>query len=144
MTDFFLSPIFWLILFVILLAIELGTYNLTTIWFALSCVPLIFLSWIGLSWPLQMLVFIVLTAVFLIFTRPVVVKKLKQKTNPNDLAGKKATVIEAIAAGKRGRVTTINGVSWNARSDSRHDLPVGTDCIIVQVTGNTLFVRAET
>lgn len=146
MLEFFnvsLTPIFWLVAFVILIIIEVSTYNLTTIWFALSCVPLIFLSWFGFNSQWQSVIFVILTAVFLIFTRPFVIKRLKRKTknDPNEIAGKNVTVIKKIEEGERGEVKTANGVVWNAMSDVHTEIPEGAECVILEVKGNTLKVK---
>lgn len=147
MQDFFvtsLTPFFWLVAFVLLIIIEVNTYNLTTIWFAISCLPLIFLSWFGLSWEWQILIFVTLTTVLLIFTRPFFVKKLKEKvSDPNDITGKTVIVTKTIKASERGEVKTSNGVTWNAISDIGNEITKGENCTIVKVQGNTLIVKSN-
>lgn len=141
MHDFFsfCFSYFWLILFIILVVIEISTYNLTTIWFALSCIPLIFLSKLG--WRYQLLIFVTLSTLFLAFTRPLVLKKLKQKKNPNDLTGKKIIVTKKVTELQNGEGKTQNGVIWNIVSSDGGEIEPETMCEIVKVSGNTLTVK---
>ncbi|MEL3908538.1 MAG: NfeD family protein [Treponemataceae bacterium] len=138
----FLTPYFWLVLFVVLIIIEATTYNLTTIWFALSCIPLIFLSYFDLPWVYQILIFVILSAVLLAFTRPFVLKKLKQKKNPNQLEGKKIIITKAILPNDCGEGKTKNGVTWTVIAEDNTEIEMNTVCKIIKVEGNTLTVKA--
>ena len=126
MQDFFFSY-FWLIAFVVLIIIETMTYNLVTIWFALACIPLMFLT--ELAWHYQLLIFVLLSTLLLLLTRPLVLKKLKQKKDPNKLVGKKITVTKQIC------------VTWTVVSSNGGEIDAHTLCEIVQVNGNTLTVK---
>ena len=88
MTNFILSflPWIWLTLLIIFVVIEAFTMSLTTIWPAIASLPLIFIAKTGLPFKWQLLIFVLLTLVLVIFTRPFAVKKLKignNKTNVN-------------------------------------------------------------
>ena len=114
MQDFFFSY-FWLIAFVVLIIIETMTYNLVTIWFALACIPLMFLT--ELAWHYQLLIFVLLSTLLLLLTRPLVLKKLKQKKDPNKLVGKKITVTRKSACSKAVKVkckTALLGLLFQA------------------------------
>ena len=76
--------IFWLILLIICIAVEVPTLGLTTIWFAGGALAAIFMAVIGAPIWLQAIVFIVVSLVLLFFTRPIAVKyfnKDRVKTN---------------------------------------------------------------
>ena len=76
-------PWFWLSMVIIFTVIEVFTAGLTTIWFAIGSVPMIFLSYLPIPFLYQVLLMLVISIVLLIFTRPFAVKKLnanKEKT----------------------------------------------------------------
>ena len=76
-------PWFWLGLTIIFILIEAFTFSLTTIWAALSSLVMIFLSLTKINFKWQILIFAILTILFLIFTRPFMLKKLKVKNGQN-------------------------------------------------------------
>lgn len=137
----FFTSYFWLILFIVLIITEAVTYNLITIWFTLSCIPLIFLSRLGLSWVSQILIFLGLSAVLLACTRPLLLKKLKYKKNPNQLEGKKILITKAILPNTSGEGKTKNGVTWTVVAEDNASIEINTTCIITKVDGNTLTVK---
>lgn len=111
--------IFWLILFAVLLVIELMTMGLTTIWFAGGALLSALIAWIGGPVWLQITVFVVVSVVLLIFTRPIAVKyfnKNRTNTNADRAIGEQAVVTERIDnLNGTGRVK-IKGVDWSARA----------------------------
>ena len=66
--------IFWLILFVVLLIIEIFTMGLTTIWFAGGAIIAFVLSYIGFDLWVQIIAFLIVSTVLLVLTRPVAIK----------------------------------------------------------------------
>ena len=70
-------PWFWLFLVILFTAIEVATFGLATIWFALGALVMLFLSPLPIPFLWQILLFLIISSVLLIFTRPVAVKKLK-------------------------------------------------------------------
>ena len=70
-------PWFWLFLMILFTAIEVATFGLTTIWFALGALVMLLLSPLPIPFLWQIFVFLIISAVLLIFTRPIAVKKLK-------------------------------------------------------------------
>ncbi|MGP1459545.1 MAG: NfeD family protein [Treponema sp.] len=137
-------PWFWLLLMVALLAVEAFTFSLTTVWGALACIPLIFIARTPLAFKWQLLIFVTLTLVLLIFTRPLAVKKLKiSKTNVNELAGQTVIVVKKIGTIEKGEVKSSSGVVWSAKSQDGSEIAEGTPCLIAAVTGNTLEVKVK-
>ena len=72
--------VFWLAVFGVLLLIEIFTLGLTTIWFAVGALAAFLLALLNLPLWLQIIGFIVISVVMLIFTRPVLTKYLNTKT----------------------------------------------------------------
>lgn len=112
-------PVYWLALVIILLLIEALTMGLTTIWFSGGALAAFVISLTGLPVFVQVAVFLVVSALLLIFTRPAAAKFMNQKiekTNVDSLLDKKAVVVEKIDNLKGSGRVMINGVDWSARS----------------------------
>lgn len=109
-------PIVWLVLLIFFLIVESLTVGLTSIWFAASAFFALLIAAIGGPIWLQVSIFVILSFVFLAFTRKFFVNKLKtgsERTNANVLIGNKALVISKIEPYEGGRVR-INGQEWAA------------------------------
>ena len=138
-------PWFWLSMVIIFTVIEVFTAGLTTIWFAIGSVPMIFLSYLPIPFLYQVLLMLVISIVLLIFTRPFAVKKLnanKEKTNVEALIGKSALVTKKITKFEKGEVK-IDGKIWTAKSISDEDLEEGTECLLQNIEGVTAIVSKK-
>jgi membrane protein implicated in regulation of membrane protease activity len=129
----------WVALVIIFAVIEGLTLGLTTIWFALAALVLVFLSFLPIPLPYQILIFLAISAVLLIFTRPIALKKLKigkVKTNVDSLIGKHALVMKQITEFDRGEIK-VNGQIWSARLEEGTVSPLieGTICEVVRIEG---------
>ncbi len=135
----------WLALVIVFVVVELATTALTTIWFAISGVLMIFLSKFNMPLYWQILIFLLVAFALLFGTRPLVMKKIKvAKTNVNALEGKKVVVTKQITELDKGTVK-LNGVTWNAKSsDQSVEIEKDTLCEIVEVAGSTLVVKPVT
>ena len=97
--------IYWIILFVVVLFIEVATVNLVSIWFAIGALAAFLVSFVTDSVLLELLTFVVVSIVSLIVTLPLV-KKFKNRekvvpTNLDRVIGKSATVTKDILPDKR-------------------------------------------
>ena len=138
-------PWFWLGMVVVFTVIEVFTAGLTTIWFAIGSIPMIFLSFLPIPFLYQVLIMLVISIVLLIFTRPFFVKKLnanKEKTNVDALIGKTALVTKKITKFEKGEVK-IDGKIWTAKSVSDEDLDAGTECLLQSIEGVTAIVSKK-
>ena len=89
----------WLIIFIVLIVIELLTMGLTTIWFAGGALVALLMSVLGFGMPVQVVVFIIVSVLLLVLTRPIAVKYFnqnRQKTNVESLIGQQALVLEDV------------------------------------------------
>ena len=142
-----METISWLILFVILLIIEILTMGLTTVWFAGGALVAFILAYVGLGLPVQIIVFLLVSIILLILTRPIAIKffnKERQKTNAESLIGQKAVVLEMIdTIHGTGRVE-VNGMEWSAKVDeASYLIDVGEIVVIEGIQGVKLIVRKE-
>ena len=137
--------IFWLVVLIILVGIEMATLGLTTIWFAGGAVFAIIAAILHAPLPLQAVLFFLASLILLFFTRPVAVKyfnKDRIRTNVESIVGKQAVVTEEIDnLGSKGTIT-VNGQEWSARSaDEEKTIPEGAIVTVVSVSGVKLIVR---
>jgi membrane protein implicated in regulation of membrane protease activity len=133
----------WVVLTVIFTIIEGVTLGLTTIWFAIAALIMVFVSFLPVPFVYQIIIFLCLSAALLIFTRPIAVKKFKTgrvKTNVDSLAGKHALVTKQIGEFDKGEVK-ISGQIWSARSEDASIINEGAKCEIVRVEGVHAIVR---
>ena len=135
-------PWFWLFLVILFTVIEVVTFGLATIWFALGALVMLFLSPLPIPFLWQILLFLIISSVLLIFTRPVAVKKLKvgrEKTNTDSLIGEKALVIKDITEFEKGLVK-LHGMEWSARSVDGSAIAKNATCRVERIEGVTLVV----
>ena len=95
-----MDPIYWLLLFIVLLVVEIITLGLTTIWFAGGALVSFILAMLHVGSMLQWGVFCAVSLILLFATRPWAVRyfnsQKKEKTNVDSLAGKTAVVTSEI------------------------------------------------
>jgi len=134
----------WVFLTVLCAVIEVFTLGLTTIWFAIAALVMVFLSFLPIPLVYQVMIFLAISAVLLFFTRPIAVKKLKigrEKTNVDSLVGKSALVTKKITEFDRGEVK-INGIIWTAKTEDGSALAEGSKCEVVRIEGVHAIVKA--
>ncbi len=134
----------WLVTFVILLIIEIVTFNFVTIWFALGAVIAMFSSFFTSDAYIQIIVFVIASAIFLIATRPIVNKYLKKepvKTNLDMVIGKVGIVTQNISRLEPGEVK-VDGKYWTAISKER--IKKDSKVKILAIEGVKLIVESVT
>lgn len=139
--------IFWLGAFGVLLLIEILTLGLTTIWFAVGALAAFLLTLVNASLPIQIAVFVIVSMVMLIFTRPIMTKYLNKKTtktNAESLVGRRARVLLPINNLKSEGQVMVNGMEWTARS-TKDEVTFQKDEMvhIVGISGVKLIVEKE-
>ena len=142
-----MNSIYWLLLIIILLVIEIITLGLTTIWFAGGALAAFILCLMNMHWKVQWVAFIAVSFLLLIFTRPLAVKKLNaktQRTNVDGMAGRVATVTEIVDNDKETGSISVNGQIWTARSAQAGVVfQPGETVLIEGITGVKAFVRKK-
>lgn len=137
----------WLIVLVALVVIELLTMGLTTIWFAGGALMATLASLVHAPVTIQIILFLVTSALLLYFTRPIAVKyfnKDRVRTNAESLVGRQAIVISEIDNLQGIGQVNVGGMEWSART--RIDgvtLPVGAVVIVFAIDGVKLIVEEK-
>lgn len=139
--------IFWLGAFGVLLLIEILTLGLTTIWFAVGALAAFLLTLVNAPLALQIIVFVVVSMVMLIFTRPIMTKYLNKKTtktNAESLVGRRARVLIPVNNLKSEGQVMVNRMEWTARS-TKDEVTFQKDEMvhIVGISGVKLIVEKE-
>ncbi|WP_343208721.1 NfeD family protein [Anaerolentibacter hominis] len=138
-----IQPYYWLIAVAVLLIIEIVTVGLTTIWFAAGAFIAFLAALLGAGDVVQVLIFIAVSILLLIFTRPWAVKYLngrRTKTNYESLIGKKAKVTERIDNFNETGTVVLNGQEWTARADGEQTIEPGSCVAVKEIRGVKLIV----
>ena len=132
---------FWLEIVVFLGILEAITVNLVSIWFVISGLVSLFLSFFVDSFFIQFAVFVVLGIVLMLLTRKGLEEKLvkkRVKTNFDRVIGMKGVVTEKIDELVVGEVK-VDGKKWSAISSEK--LEVGDKVKILNIKGVKLEVK---
>jgi membrane protein implicated in regulation of membrane protease activity len=136
--------IIWLGAFIVFIFIEVATIGLTSVWFALGSLAALLFAVLGAQLWLQIVVFIVVTAITLYFTRPAAQKFLNSRrkaTNADRVLSMVGIVKEDIDnISAKGQVA-VGGKDWTARSLTGEPLPAGTLVRPIRIEGVKLIVE---
>ena len=136
--------LFWIICAVVFAIIEGIVSSLLTIWFTIGGAASAVAAALGAPVPAQVVVFFAVSVILLIFTRPILVKKLRlgrEKNYTEQLEGKQGLVVEAIAPFHSGQVK-VNGIVWTAVGETdEFAAQAGIKVEIVRVEGVKLIVK---
>ncbi|MDO5590417.1 MAG: NfeD family protein [Lachnospiraceae bacterium] len=142
-----MQTVYWLVLFVVLLIIEILTMGLTTIWFAGGALVAFVSGVLGFGLVVQIAVFLIVSIILLVLTRPLAVKYFnqeRQKTNAESLIGEHALVTEDIdTLQAKGRVE-VRGQEWSAKTDEPDGKIAHDQIVVVEgIQGVKLIVREK-
>jgi inner membrane protein len=137
---------YWIIFGILLLLAEAATpggFYLLFVGIAALVVgaltPLIQISWVELS------VFAVLSVLLIVFFRHPLVERVRKATPHADVKefiGESARVIDAIPAGREGKVE-LRGSVWRAKNNGLTDLSADELCTITALQGIMVIVKSK-
>ena len=140
-----MDPFIWLAILAVLLVTEAITAGLTTIWFAGGALVAAVASYFGAGLITQLMLFLCVSLVLLIFTRPAAVKFMNKgvtKTNAESLIGRKAVVIQTIDNLAQTGQVRISDIEWMARTASDGIvIPEKAVVIVKEIQGVKLIVE---
>ena len=138
----------WVALAVAFGVLEAMTAGLISIWFVAGAVAALIAAMLQCTLVVQIWVFIIVSALALLITRPFI-KKLRPQgtpvpTNADRVVGMPGVVTQEVAdiASPPGAVRA-DGKEWTAYSESGEHIPAGTSVIVERLEGVKLFVRPE-
>lgn len=135
----------WLIVMVLFLVVEAATVGLVCIWFAVGALAALIAALLGAEIWLQIVLFLVVSAVALYFTRPLAKKYVNAKVEPTNadmVIGKECRVTEAIDNIAGTGAVYVDGKTWTARSESDEVIPEGALVTAKSIDGVKLIVAA--
>lgn len=143
-----MDALYWLLLFIVLLVIEIITLGLTTIWFAGGALIGFALSLAGVIPTVQWAAFCVVSLVLLFTTRPWAVRyfnnQKREKTNVDDVVGKTAVVTVKVSNLEGSGEVFVKGLTWTARTEEDSVvIPVDTHVCVKAVEGVKLIVEEK-
>lgn len=144
-----LSPsmlnLIWIGLFIILLLIEIFTVGLTTIWFAIGALAAAGVNTLGADLIIQIIVFLAVSVILMIFTRPWAVKHLNQnrlKTNYESKIGEIIKITERVDNLKQTGKSIVDGQEWTVRSQNNNEILEKDELAkVIAVSGVKLIVE---
>jgi membrane protein implicated in regulation of membrane protease activity len=135
--------VFWLLVIIIFFVLEAVSFNLVTIWFAVGGIGAFITTYFTDNTLMQFIIFVGVTVISLISTRPVIKKYLKVKsvrTNLDAVIGKVGIVTQKINKDQLGRVK-VDGKEWTAKADTL--IKENTKVEILAIEGVKLIVRKK-
>ena len=135
--------IIWLAAGILLLVVEAVTPALVSIWFALGAFAALIAAFSGAQLWIQLLLFLTVSAVALIVTRPLAKKYLDSKhvaTNADMVIGKLGIVTEEINNLEAHGAVSCMGKEWTARSADGSTIEKGAKITVCSIEGVKLIV----
>jgi len=118
-----MTPVYWLILGVGLLILEVMTPGLISLFFGMAALTVALIAWVfPFSQTLQWLFFSVFSVAYILLLRKTLKKvfngdkEVSDRVN-DEFTGRLAVVVDVIAPTKPGRVE-FNGSTWTAEADA--------------------------
>ncbi len=134
----------WIALTVVFIIAEAASAQLTTVWFALGSLVAFVLAICGVnSIAVQIIVFLAVSAVSLIATRPLVKKMMSKRvvaTNADRNIGEIGITISEINNLEGTGEVKVKGVIWTARSAADNVIPEGARVQVKSIEGVKLIV----
>lgn len=140
-----MTALAWLAIIVVMIVIEAITMGLTTIWFAGGAFAAFIAALAGGGTAVQIVLFFVVSAVLLVFTRPLIKKRFnveRIRTNAESLIGQQGIVTEDINNINTSGEVKICGQDWMARTEKNdHLIPKDTIVTVKAIEGVKLIVE---
>ena len=141
------TTIFWLVAVIALGVLEAVTVGLVSVWFAVGALAALISSLFGGPLWLQILLFIVVSALALVITRPLVKKYFNKEshkaTNADMVIGEEAHVTEVINNLQATGAVRCMGKEWTARSEDGDIIEKNEIVTVVKIEGVKLIVKKQ-
>lgn len=139
------NPVIWLIVLIVLLAIEAATLGLTTIWFSGGALVAFIAALLGADLYIQMILFLAVSILLLVFTRPIALRYLNTKTTPTNadrMIGMQGVVTSEINNLQGKGAVEIGGTRWSARAETEDQvIETGKTIEVISIQGVKVIVK---
>lgn len=144
-----LAWILWTILGVILIIAEIFTPGFVLLWFGIGALAAALGGFVGLSFPLQFLIFFIISITLTAASRTIFVNYFAHedgdgglKTGVDALPGKIGTVVTSSHGALREGAVKVFGSTWTAYPAEGEDpLEAGDRVVVESVQGASIYVR---
>jgi membrane protein implicated in regulation of membrane protease activity len=136
----------WILVMIACMVIEGITLGLTTIWFAAGALVAWLTYKVGFGLNFQIIVFLIVSVLCLVLTRPIAIKKLKIgkiKTNSESLLGEYFKVESTIDNINSEGTVKVGGQLWSARSFDDQLIEKGEIVQVKEIQGVKLIVQRK-
>ena len=133
----------WLGLMILFIVAEAATVGMVSTWFAIGSLAAIISALLGAKVWLQVMLFLVISAVLLALLRPLARKYFTPRlirTNVDALEGKLCVVVTAVDNLASTGQVKVGDVEWSARSTNGEPIPAGTQVRIDRLEGVKVYV----
>ncbi len=134
----------WLGAFLVFLVVEAVTVGLVSIWFAGGALVSLAAAAFNAPLWLQFVLFVAVSVLLLIFTKPLISKYVNNKaipTNADALIGKTAIVIEDIDNDETVGQVKVGGQVWSAYTEDGNFAKKGDKVTVKSISGVHLIVK---
>ncbi len=126
--------------------VEVASLDLVFIMLSAGALSAALAAYLGAGFALQVIVFVLTSALLLLVARPLALRKLRpasaeQRTGTAAQVGRTAEVLEPVGA--RAGLVKLTGETWSARThDAARTFGVGDTVVVVRIDGATAVVDA--
>jgi membrane protein implicated in regulation of membrane protease activity len=135
----------WVLFGLLLLGVELASSTMHIGLFAIGAFTVALLEALGVHMPLwgELITFTGVSVVSIVVIRPILIRKLKLDKKPvvDTLVGEQALALDDIAPSAIGKAE-MRGTSWSARNVGDTSLIRGQRCVVTEVEGLVIHIRA--
>jgi membrane protein implicated in regulation of membrane protease activity len=135
----------WLVLIALFLVIEMLTLDFTFLMLSFGSAVGLVTDFLGIPVWVQVLIAAAAAALFILFLRPPLIKRLHRgedptKSNVDALVDLRGTALQDITQ-ISGQVKLSNGDTWTARTATPMPIPQGSPVAVTAINGATATVR---
>lgn len=138
--------VLWIAAVILFAVIEAMTVQLVTVWFAFGAIAAVIADAAGANTTVQIIVFVGVSVLALILSRPLV-KKItatkKTPTNADRIIGEEGIVTAEIDNVKATGTVKVSGSEWTARSENGETIPAGSIVTIKKIEGVKIIVSIK-
>lgn len=138
--------IIWIALAAVFAVVEACTVQLVSIWFTIGALAALIAETLGANEVVQLIIFVAVSVITLILTRPFVKRFSTSKIQPTNAdmhIGQDAIVTQDINNTEATGAAKVKGIEWTARSADGSEIPIGEIVKVKAIEGVKLIVERK-
>ncbi|VYT84583.1 NfeD family protein [Clostridium tertium] len=138
------AVIFWIIIAAVVIAIDIITSNFLFVWFAVGALAAMIAELVGLSFSIQVIIFLVVNLITILIGYPWAKKKFKKVVNRTPLMEETyiGRVMEAEEDIKDRAKVKVDGIYWTVLNNGE-EIKKGEHFKIIGIEGIKLTIKKE-